>query len=241
MVSILPQAPRFPRFVLLGSISLAVAVPLAPAQDIFVTPIANVPFSAVVQVERSSVRPDGSVRTMKTLRQIARDSHGRIYNEARTLIPVSSKETPQVRRIHLYDPQTRVSTMLDTEQQTFWTMTVRRPPETVPPTLLEATPAGETLEPSEFAKKEDLGTQEIDGIPAHGIREVQTIPAQDNNKQIVVTDEYWYSDDLRINLMIKHNDPRTGSATLTVTQVERTEPDRAMFEIPSNYKRAGNP
>ena len=240
-MSRLAQAPRFPRFILLGIISLAVAVPLAPAQDIFVTPIPNVPFTAVVLVERSSIGPDGSDRTVKTLRQIARDSRGRIYNEARTLIPVSSKETPQVRRIHLYDPQTRVSTMLDTEQQTFWTMTVRRPPETVPPTLLDATPAGETLQPSEFAKKEDLGTQEIDGIPAHGIREVQTIPAQDNDKQIVVTDEYWYSDDLRINLMIKHNDPRTGSATLTVTQVGRTEPDAAMFEIPSNYKRAGNP
>lgn len=240
-MSRLAQAPRFPRFILLGIISLAVAVPLAPAQDIFVTPIPNVPFTAVVQVERSSIGPDGSDRTVKTLRQIARDSRGRIYNEARTLIPVSSKETPQVRRIHLYDPQTRVSTMLDTEQQTFWTMTVRRPPETVPPTLLDATPAGETLQPSEFAKKEDLGTQEIDGIPARGIREVQTIPAQDNGKQIVVTDEYWYSDDLRINLMIKHNDPRTGSATLTVTQVGRTEPDAAMFEIPSNYKRAGNP
>ena len=70
---------------------------------------------------------------------------------------------------------------------------------------------------------------------------MQTIPAQDNGKQIVVTDEYWYSDDLRINLMIKHNDPRTGSATLTVTQVGRTEPDAALFEIPSNYKRAGTP
>jgi len=240
MVSRLPQAPRFPRLVLLGSVSLAAAVPVAPAQDIFVTPIANAPFTAVVQVERSSVRPDGSLQAAKTLRQIARDSRGRIYNEARTLIPVSSKETPQVRSIHLYDPETRISTMLDTEQQTFWTMTVRRPPATAPPAL-EATPAGETLEPSEFARKEDLGTEEIGGIPAHGIREVQTIPAQDNGKPIVVTDEYWYCDDLRINLMIKHNDPRTGSATLTVTQVERTEPDRAMFEIPANYERAANP
>jgi len=241
MLSRLPRAPRFPHFVLLSSISFAVAVPLAPGQDIFVTPIPNVPFTAVVQVERSFVRPDGSVQTAKTLRQIARDSHGRIYAEARTLIPVSSKETPQVRRIHLYDPQTRVSTMLDAEQQTFWTMTVHRPPATVPPTLLEATPAGETLQPSEFAKKEDLGIQEVGGILAHGIREVQTIPGEANGKESVVTDEYWYSDDLRINLMIKHNDPRTGSVTLTVAQVQRTEPDRAMFEIPPNYKRAGNP
>ena len=241
MLSRLPRAPRFWHFVFLCSISFAVVVPPAAAQDIFVTPIPNVPFTAVVQVERSFVQPDGSVKTAKTVRQIARDSHGRIYNETRTLIPVSSKETPQLRRILLYDPQTRVSTMLDAKQQTFWTMTVRRPPATVPPTLLEATPAGPTLPPSEFAKKEDLGIQEVGGIPAHGIREMQTIPAEGNGKQIVVTDEYWYSDDLRMNLMIKHNDPRTGSATLTVAGVERTEPDAAMFEVPSNYKRAGTP
>jgi hypothetical protein len=241
MLSRLPRAPRFPHFVLCCSIALAAAVPLAPAQDIFVTPIPNVPFTAVVQVERSLVRPDGSVQKMKTLRQIARDSHGRIHNEMRTLIPISSAETPQLRRIHLYDPQTRISTMLDAEQQTFWTMTQRRPPQTVPPTLLEATPAGGTLEPSEFAKKEDLGIQEVGGIPAHGIREVQMIAAGGNGQLIVVTDEYWYCDDLRINLMIKHNDPRTGSATLTVTQVERSEPDGAMFAIPANYKRAGDP
>jgi len=241
MLSRLPRAPRWSHFVFLCSICFAVAVPPAAGQDIFVTPIPNVPFTAVVQVERSFVQPDGSVQTAKTVRQIARDSHGRIYNETRTLIPVSSKETPQLRRILLYDPQTRVSTMLDAKQQTFWTMTLRRPPATVPPTLLEATPAGPTLPPSEFAKKEDLGIQEVGGIPAHGIREMQTIPAEGNGKQIVVTDEYWYSDDLRINLMIKHNDPRTGSATLTVAGVERTEPDAAMFEIPSNYKRAGAP
>ena len=241
MLSRLPRAPRLLHFVFLCSVSFAVAVPPAPGQDIFVTPIPNVPFTAVIQVERSLVEPDGSVQTAKTLRQIARDSHGRIHNETRTLIPVSSKEAPQLRRIHLYDPQTRVSTMLDAQQQTFWTMTLRRPPATVPPTLLEATPAGPVLQPSEFAKKEDLGIQEVGGIPAHGIREMQTIPAEGNGKEIVVTDEYWYSDDLRINLMIKHNDPRTGSATLTVAGVERTEPDAAMFEIPSNYKRASAP
>ena len=241
MLSRLSRAPRFPHFVLLGCISFAVAVPRAPAQDIFVTPIPNVPFTAVVQVERTLVGRDGSLENVKTIRQIARDGHGRIHNEARALIPVSSTETPQVRRILLYDPQTRLSTILDAEQQTFRTTTVRRPPATVPPTLLEATPAGQTLEPSEFAKKEDLGIQEVGGIPAHGIREVQTIPGEGNGKEIIVTDEYWYSDDLRINLMIKHNDPRTGAVTLTVAQVERSEPDQAMFEIPSNYKRAGNP
>jgi hypothetical protein len=47
------------------------------------------------------------------------------------------------------------------------------------------------------------------------------------------------ADDLRINLVVKHDDPRKGSVTLTVTQVALHEPDAALFEIPQNYKRAG--
>jgi hypothetical protein len=55
----------------------------------------------------------------------------------------------------------------------------------------------------------------------------------------VITDEYWYSEDLRINLMIKHNDPRKGGVTMRVTQVNRAEPDTARFEIPEGYSPAG--
>jgi hypothetical protein len=50
-----------------------------------------------------------------------------------------------------------------------------------------------------------------------------------------VTDEYWYSEDLRINLVLKHNDPRTGSVVLTVTQISRADPDSSLFQIPDGY------
>ena len=77
----------------------------------------------------------------------------------------------------------------------------------------------------------------------HGVREVQTIPADNGGtvKETLVSDEYWYSDDLRINLVLKHSDPRTGTVTMTVTQIKRTEPDPALFEIPHDYTstRAG--
>src|SRR5579864_6044100 len=170
----------------------------ASAQDIFVTPIPGAPFSGVVNVERSSVQPDGSIVTLKSIRDIGRDSRGRIRNERRELVPVSSTKAPQVVTIHLYDPQTRLSTMLDPRARTFWTMTVNRPPETVPPALL-ASPAGNNLPSNDFTKSEDLGIHEIEGLAAHGVREIQTIPAENGNKQVVITDEYWYSEELRIN------------------------------------------
>ena len=208
----------------------------ASAQDVFVTPIPNVPFSGVINVERSVVQPDGFIASFRTVRDIHRDSQGRIYNEGRALLPVSSTDTPQVVRIHLYDPQTRISTTLIPQQRIFWTDTVNRPPETVPPALL----TGSSIPQSEFTKEEDLGNQEVAGVPARGFRETQTIPADKSGtgKEIVITDEYWYSDELRINVMIKHSDPRKGTTTLKVTQITREEPDRALFEIPDGYTAA---
>lgn len=235
-----PWAPPSLTFASFCAAFLLLSPPATRAQDIFVTPIPNAPFSAVVNVERSLVQPDGSVSNVKSQRQIARDSRGRIYSEGRTLVPVSSNQSPEVLRIHLYDPQTRVSTMLDPQERRFWTTIVNRPPATMPPALLDATPAGNSVQQNEFTKKEDLGIREINGIPAQGVRETQTIAgAGGTAPATVITDEYWYSDDLRINLLIKHNDPRRGAVTLIVSQVQRTEPDAAIFEIPAGYKPAG--
>jgi len=58
-----------PRF---GPADHPVATVGASAQDIFITPIPNAPFSAVVDVERSSVGRDGSIANSKTVREIAR-------------------------------------------------------------------------------------------------------------------------------------------------------------------------
>jgi hypothetical protein len=216
---------------------IAALVPFACAQDIFVTPIPNAPFSAMIDVQRSFVQPDGAVVNVKTLRQIARDGHGRIHNEARELVPVSSPETPQVRRIHLYDPETRMSAILDPHEKTYRTTIVNRPPTTLPPAPLDASPVGDMLPANEFTKQEDLGVSEMEGVSVHGVRQAQTIPADASGtgKEVVVTDEYWYSEELRINMLIKHNDPRMGSVTMTVTQVSRREPNSGMFEIPPGY------
>lgn len=218
---------------------LAFASVGANAQDIFVTPVANAPFSAVINIERTIIGNNGSVIQLKNVRNIGRDSQGRIHNESREPVPASSAKTPQLLHIHLYDPQTRISTDIDPGTQAYWTVVLDHPPATEPPSLRFGAPDGQAP-PNEFAKEEDLGIREIEGVSAHGIRQTQAIPADTSGKEIVVTDEYWYSADLRINLLIKHHDPRSGSKTITVNKITRTEPDPAFFEVPEGYKRAGN-
>ena len=225
----------------LAVLAIATAASGQGGPDVFVTPIPNAPFSGVINVQRSVVQHDGSIVELKTIRDIGRDSQGRIYNQYRALLPVSNNETPQVVRVLLYDPQTRTSAVLYPQQRTFTTGIVNRPPATVPPALLSASPTGNSLPQNEFTKEEDLGTRQMEGLPVHGVRETQTISAQDSGtgKEMVVTDEYWYSADLRINVMLKHSDPRTGSVTMTVTHIARSEPDPAFLEIPDGYTPAG--
>jgi hypothetical protein len=216
-------------------------VPTVSAQgpDIFVTPIPNNPFTATVNVQRLNINGDGAKVALKNVREIGRDSRGRIFNEMRTAVAATSNESPERTGVHIYDPETRVSTTINDKQHMVFRNTVNRPPAAVPPSFLSASSGLNTLPPNQFTKEEDLGNKIMEGLAVHGVRQTQTIPVRDGGKPAVITDEYWYSEDLRINLVVKHHDTRTGGVTLTVTGVTRAEPNPARFEVPEGYKAAG--
>jgi len=92
--------------------------------------------------------------------------------------------------------------------------------------------------PAEPAKIEDLGTQMIEGVLATGKRETRTIAAGQigNSAAIQIVDETWYSPDLRMNVMTRHNDPRQGETVYKLTNVQRTEPDPSLFQVPADYQ-----
>src|SRR6202050_3003065 len=219
----------------------ATVLRISAQANIFLTPVPNAPFNAVVEVQRTRSRSDGSVLDLKSIQTLARDGIGRLHNESRTFIPATSTGTPEIVHIHLYDPRTRMSTELDARKRTFYTQTMNHPPSTVPPTVRYGSPSGTGVPRNDFSKEEDLGSQEIEGVLARGVRETQIIPGEssETGKEIAITDEYWYSDELRINVVMKHNDPRIGTTTLAVTHITRGEPDSALLEIPEGYTRAG--
>jgi len=218
-------------------LAVSASLPAQRGNDIFVTPIANVPFTGTVEVQRSEIQPDGRAVDWKTVREIGRDSSGRIYQVIHALVPPAANTTPPVLRIHQYDPQTRISSYLYPREHKYSAGVVDRPPATEPPNLV-ASPAARALPPSQYASEENLGTREIDGVVVHGVRNIQVLPADYTGAKhdIAITDEYWYSEDLHMNLSIRHDDPRTGSYQMTVTKVSRVEPDPAMFAVPMNYK-----
>ena len=89
-------------------------------------------------------------------------------------------------------------------------------------------------------QKTSLGTQanfNSLGISAEGTRYTRTIPAGQigNDQPIVSVSESWYSPDLQTVVMRTHSDPRFGSFTYALSNVQRQEQPAEKFTVPSDY------
>lgn len=87
------------------------------------------------------------------------------------------------------------------------------------------------------AVKEQLGKQMIEGVEAEGTRTTVTIPAGEigNERPIEIVSERWYSPELQLVVMTRHSDPRFGETTYKLTNINRSEPTKTLFEVPSDY------
>ena len=104
-----------------------------------------------------------------------------------------------------------------------------QPPQTAPRRTAPAN-ANET--------RETLAAQPINGLIASGTRVTRTIPAgQIGNAQPIQTvREVWTSSDLKVAVMTKVSDPRTGTVVTQLTNVNRSEPDPTLFQVPADYE-----
>ena len=92
-------------------------------------------------------------------------------------------------------------------------------------------------------RTEQLGIQTIEGVEAEGTRTITTIPAGaiGNERPIEITYEKWYSKELQLVVMSKHNDPRFGEQTYRLTNIIRSEPDPSLFSLPTGYRLITDP
>ena len=87
------------------------------------------------------------------------------------------------------------------------------------------------------AKTESLGKQVIEGVEAEGTRTTFTIPAGEigNERAIEMVSERWYSPELQVVVMTRHSDPRMGETTYRLTNINRSEQPKSLFEVPADY------
>src|ERR1044071_46468 len=86
-------------------------------------------------------------------------------------------------------------------------------------------------------KTESLGKQIVEGVEAEGTRFTITIPAGEigNEQAIQIVTESWESPGLKTVIMSKHNDPLVGETVYKLTNINRGEPARTLFEVPGDY------
>ena len=84
---------------------------------------------------------------------------------------------------------------------------------------------------------ENLGTQVMEGVLVEGRRQTTIFPvnSQGNDRPIVVTSETWMSPDLKLMVLSKTSDPRSGEHTVRMTNLSRDEPDPSQFQPPPDY------
>ncbi len=85
---------------------------------------------------------------------------------------------------------------------------------------------------------EDLGTQNINGVPAEGTRITMTIPAGrlGNVRPIEIVNERWYSPQLQMVVKSRNTDPRTGDHLFEMTNIRLVEPAANLFQPPADYR-----
>jgi hypothetical protein len=199
--------------------------------------VTGAPFSATFTTQTTETLADGNQIQRSTSGILARDSQGRTRRDL-TLPGIgpwaaSGKPAPHV--IMINDVVAGTQYILNPN-----TKTARQ----VPPPRFRRHHEGRSAfgQAGPLADQKDvvttsLGTQTINGVLAEGTRYARTIPAGaiGNEKAIVITTERWYSPDLQMVVLSKRNDPRTGEAITQLTNIQRTEPDASLFEVPSDY------
>ena len=213
-------------------------------------PIQNAPYSAEVVTEVVQELADGNHIERRTTATVARDGHGRVRREQQLAAIGPVLPDGDVRIITINDPVARMHYSLDPARKA---ATRTRPPghphpgsalPPLPPVL--STGGANTIAfdhhdevpPPHDVRTEQLGTKEFEGVAAEGTRTTMTIPAGEigNVRAIEIVSERWYSPELRVVLFSRRSDPRFGETTYRLTNIVRTEPDPALFQVPPDYK-----
>jgi hypothetical protein len=201
--------------------------------------VTGAPFSAVAVSVSTQTLSDGNQITRTTHTNLFRDSQGRFRKEVNFSAIGTVAEAGQPRTfIVIHDPVAQVGYALQPDQKVAHKMTFsgnKHAPNANSQNRFEGRMQKELANGT--LKKEELGTQTINGVLATGTRYTHTIVAGQigNEKPISVVSEQWYSTDLQMVVKSTRTDPRSGTTTYTVSNIQRSEPAASLFAVPSDY------
>ena len=189
------------------------------------------PFSADVINQLSRVLADGNRIDQETQGKMYRDSQGRIRGENEVFFSNGEKHL----FISITDPSQGVTISLGPSRKTarinHHPIPGERPMPPPPP------PPPVTAVPKQSHRSEQLGHMMIEGFDAVGTKWTDTVPANviGNAQPLVSVTETWRSPELHEVLVVKNSDPQNGENVRKLVNIQRGEPDPALFQVPADY------
>jgi hypothetical protein len=201
--------------------------------------VTGAPYSAVAVTETRQTLADGNVIDRKIQSNMYRDSQGRTrrevtFNGVGLLAPAGQPRS----MITIHDPVASSTYILHADTKVAEQLPSPPRRENAAENMQERFEARFQKEIANgTVKKDELGTQMINGVSAQGTRYTRVIPAGQigNANPITIVNEQWYSPDLQSMVKIVRNDPRFGQVTYTLTNIQRSEPAASLFTVPSDY------
>jgi len=201
--------------------------------------VTGAPYSAVEVRTSQQLLAAGGMISRSEQSNIYRDSQGRVRRETTRKTPDGQTET----RVMISDPVAGVVHELNVTNKTAFTRKVRFPTEAQ---IAAATASGRgqmmaagrrNAQTDTNVKREALAARSMNGMLASGTRTTHLIPAGTigNTQALETVRETWIADDLKVPLLSKTSDPRTGTQTLELTNINRSQPDPSLFSVPSDY------
>jgi len=198
-------------------------------QSIYIPPLHDSPFSATVHTEWARPLAGGGTSTIVNQRKVVRDRDGRIYQERWLLVPKNGKIPSEMNLVQIYDPNqhTGYDCFMLGRQKGYCDL------RSYAGVVRKEVPAKRGS-----IAHEDLGTRMIEGFETIGSRDTTVVNAgvMGNDEPMRIVREFWHSAKLGINLLSILSDPRIGTQTFTLTDVEVTEPDPRFFELPESFQ-----
>jgi hypothetical protein len=220
-------------------------------------PVKGVPFSATQTTVHEQTLADGTIIKSTVEVLLARDSEGRMRAEGTMKSSFGAASHAHV--VTVWNPIDRmeISWISGSSSANFATVihlpemqmngmmnALASAPPPPPPGTLSRPPQASAALPSHTntdtgnIHTETLPADTIAGLDVEGTRTTQVIPAGtvDNDRDITVLSETWTSPELNYTVRQMTSDPRTGKVTSELSNIDRSEPDPALFKPPEGYK-----
>jgi hypothetical protein len=191
------------------------------------------PYSAVKVSEHTETLANGTnIHQKWETARLYRDSQGRTRTERFTFagsLPIHTEE-PGRRLIRICDPVAGYVYVLDIRKHIAHRLKILTPSEASKPDLNESPQHPEI-------KQEALGKNVIDGVEVAVRQITMTTPegVDGNDQPLVRVCENQYSEELKLTILSKCSDPRAGDSVTRLENLERTDPDPALFQVPPDY------